>query len=477
MRRGARARSAIAAAGRWVAERRSPTLALAGAILSVAAATLAIYPLRSAAPVAALSVVYLPAVLLVSTLWGLWAGLFTAVLSSAAFNFFHIPPFGRFSIANSRNWVGLAAFAVVAAVASTISELARSRAVEAERRRAEADLAAAVARELLSAGDTSQALSIAGRRLVQALELPFATLALGTGRAGERREAFPLHDGGGHHVATLFVPRDLPADVFARLRDRVVPTLEALVAIALRRDQLQAEAVETEALRRSDDVKTALLRAVSHDLRTPLTAIVATGHALSSPSLTDDDRRELGRAVVEEGDRLASLVEKLLDLSVLQAGARPREEWMSVEDVIEAARHGLGAGTDLRVSLAPGLPELRGDPTQLERALANLLENAARYSRTVAVNVRSDGRRLVLSVVDQGPGIPPAERVRIFEPFYRGSGQASGTGSGLGLAIAKGFVEAAGGTIAVESLPGQGTSFVVTLPVQPRAGAVAAPSA
>ncbi len=454
-----------------------PLVAAGTAGLSVAAATIAVYPLKSIAPVASLGVVYLPAVLLVSTLWGLGAGLLTALFSATAFNFFHIPPVGHFTIADSRNWVALAAFAVVAAVASTIADVSRGRALEAERRQVEADLAASLARELLSGSDTQGALGAASHRIARALGLPSAVVALGTVAAGTRRRALPLRDETGRQVATLLVPDALPDDVAGRLRQAIVPTLEALIALALRRDQLQAEAVQTEALRRSDDVKTALLRAVSHDLRTPLTAIVATGHALASPSLTGDDRRELSRAVVEEGERLASLVEKLLDLSRLQAGARPRRDWVSVEDVIEAARQGLPEQTDLRVTLEPGLPELHADAGQLERALANLLENAARYSPSVAVNARSNGRRLVLSVVDQGPGIGPADRARIFEPFYRGNAGDGWVGSGLGLAIARGFVEAAGGTIAVESLPGQGTSFVVTLPLDESPAGLAAPQA
>ena len=256
-----------------------------------------------------------------------------------------------------------------------------------------------------------------------------------------------------------------------RLITRVVPTLAALIAIALRRDAIQAEAVETAALRRSDEVKTALLRTVSHDLRTPLTAIVAAGHALGSQSLTGEDRTELSAAVVGEGERLASMVDKLLDLSKLQAGdAAPRSEWVSLEDVVQAAREGLSVpGAEVRIAIPEDLPEVRADAAQLERVFANLLENARRYSNGAPISVSGAqvGDRVVISVVDQGPGIPAAERERIFEPFYRGPAVDARrwTGSGLGLAIARGFVEAGGGTLTVESLPGQGTSFAVALPL------------
>ncbi len=170
-----------------------------------------------------------------------------------------------------------------------------------------------------------------------------------------------------------------------------MPTLGALVAIALRRDAMQAEAVETAALRRSDDIKTALLRAVSHDLRTPLTSVVAAGHALGTGTLTEDERRELSAAVVQEGTRLAGMVDNLLALSRLQAGAaEPRSDWVSIEDLVTAAGEGLsGEPAELRITVDPGVPEVRADAAQLERAFANLLENARRYSGGLPISVHA----------------------------------------------------------------------------------------
>lgn len=461
-------------------ERPNLALGVAVAIASTAIATLAIYPLKHVAPVVSLSVAYLPPVLLVATYWGLGLGVATAILGAAAFNFFHLPPVGKFTIADSRNWVALAAFMFVALAAGTIAELARTRAVEAERRRAEADLAATLARELLLSEDTGQALATTARRVAEALGLRSAAIELGVAQADERRAALALRDADGTQIATLLVPGELSPDADEQLRARVVPTLEALVAIAQRRDALQAEAVETAALRRSDDIKTAVLRAVSHDLRTPLTSVVAAGHALGADSLSPDERSELSAAVVEEGTRLASMVDNLLALSRLQAGAAaPRSDWVSIEDLVTAAGEGLqGEPPDIRLTIDPDVPDVRADAAQLERAFANLLENARRYSGGLPISVRARraGQRVLVSVVDQGPGIPPAEHERIFEPFYRGrstSGDAW-TGSGLGLAIAKGFVEANGGTIDVQSLPGQGTSFQISLPIaeHPAVGAI-----
>ena len=464
------------------AGRPNAALGLAVAVGSVAAATVAIYPLSHLAPVVSLSVVYLLPVLLVSTYWGLPLGLVTSLLSAAAFNWFHIPPVGRFTIADSRNWVALAALVIVAVVASTIAELARSRTREAQQGKAEADLAAALARELLLGADTRQALAGAARRIAEASGLRSTAIELGAADAGARRRALPLRTTDGTQIATLLVPDDLDVATQQDLEDRVAPALGALVAIAQRRDQLQAEAVETAALRRSDDLKTALLRAVSHDLRTPLTAVVAAGHALGTTSLTEAERAELSRAVVQEGTRLATLVDKLLDLSRLQAGgAAPRPDWVSIEDLVSAAVEGLAEGpSEVRVVVDPDVPEIRADAPQLERAFANLLENAHRYSggRPVLVRARRGADRVVVAVIDQGPGIPASETDRIFEPFYRGRTASADrwTGSGLGLAIARGFVEAQGGTLTVESLPGQGTSFVVSLPIGDRSGPDVAPA-
>jgi two-component system sensor histidine kinase KdpD len=451
-------------------QRPSTATGVAVALGAVAAATALVYPLKTIAPAVSLGVVYLPAVLLVSAYWGLGLGLLTSLISAAAFNYFHIPPVGHFTIAEGRNWVALGAFFIVAAVTSTVAELARTRALEAESRRGEADLAAQLARGLLAGTSTREALGTTARRVAEVLHLPSAAIELGTVAGDPRRLALPLHDAGRRQIATLLVPSAVDEEARERLRTQIVPALEALVAIALQRDRMQYEAVETEALRRSDDVKTALLRAVSHDLRTPLTGIVAAGHALGGRSVTDEERDELSAAVVSEGERLSSLVDKLLDLSRLQAGrAEPRRRWTSLEDVLLAARDGAAPEQgQIAMTIDTDLPAVHADAAQLERAFANLLENARRYSgeEPVSVVARESGSQVVVRVADRGPGIPAAEQARIFEPFYRGSGngQRSWTGSGLGLAIAKGFVEANGGRIAVESLPGQGTSFVVAFP-------------
>jgi two-component system, OmpR family, sensor histidine kinase KdpD len=449
--------------------RPSTPAGLAVAALAVVVCTLLIYPLRTIAPAVSLGVVYLLGVLVVSTLWGLWLGIATAVASAAAFNFFHIHPTGRFTIADSRNWVALITFLVVAVAASTLAQLARARAEEAEARRQEADLAAEMARMLLRGDDLQASLPTVARRLAQALGLPSAAIELGEAPGEERRMALALEDGD-RRLGTLLVPAGIDEPVLSRLHERIVPSLEALLAAALEREALQREVVETAALRRSDVLKTALLRAVSHDLRSPLTAILTAVGALSSPALEHGEHDELVADIGNEAARLSRLVDDLLDLSRLEAQeAEPRREWCSVEEVLLAAVDDLDlAPEQYALAIGPDLPLIRADAAQLERAFANLLENSTRYSggHPVSVRARAVGPRILVRIVDRGPGVPAAERQRIFEPFYRAPGATNGhRGSGLGLAIVRGFVEANGGKVWVESLPGQGSTFVVQLPI------------
>ena len=441
------------------------------AALAVTATTLLIYPLRNHAPVVSTSVLYLLAVLLVSTYWGFWLGLLTAIASAATFNWFHLPPTGRFAIAQTENWVALLVFLAAAALTSTVSDVARSRAAEAERRREEADLALVMARVLLGGATLDEALPRASEQLSAALDLPFSEIVLDQARGGDRITAVPL-DAGRARSAALLVPTAIGPEALERLRERVVPSLEALLRAALDREELQGEVVEAQALRRSDVIKTALLRAVSHDLRSPLTAIIAAGEAVGSPAIDPVEREELAASIRGEATRLSRLVEKLLDLSRLQAGeAEPHRDWVSIEELVRAAADELEErepATEVRLSVDPELPLVRADAAQLERVFANLLENALRYGRghPVQVRAREVNGRLVVRVVDRGPGIPQAQLRRIFEPFHRADAADGHHGSGLGLAIVRGFVEANGGRVWAESLPGQGTVFVIELPLE-----------
>jgi two-component system sensor histidine kinase KdpD len=270
-------------------------------------------------------------------------------------------------------------------------------------------------------------------------------------------------------VAGLARAQTLEAE---RRREQADRALEELATLSRERDRMQAEMVEAEALRRSDELKTALLRSISHDLRTPLTSMIASGAALGSTSPSAEERAELSEAVVAEGERLSRLVENLIDMSRLEAGkAEPHREAVDLGEVLDAAREAIAGPQVVRLALDRDLPLVEADAAQLERAFANLLENAIRHGggRPVLVKSRLIGGKITLRVVDQGPGIPESEWQRIFEPFQRGEGNGAQGGTGLGLAIAKGFVEANGGEIGVESLPGQGSSFVVSMPYRDQA--------
>jgi two-component system, OmpR family, sensor histidine kinase KdpD len=452
---------------------RSPFVGALVALLSVAAITGLVYALREVMPAASSGVLYMLAVLLVSSQWGLWLGLATSVVGALAFNFSHIPPTHRLAVADPEHVVALGAFLVAAVVASTLADRARARASEAEQRRREADLTAEMARLLLGSATTSESLAAVGRRIADAYGLSLVEVDLDWRGSDDRRRALPLVVNG-ERAGTMLIPRDASEEVREALLGRIVPALEALVGATRSRDTLESQVIETKALRRSDVMKTTLLRSVSHDLRSPITAIKAAAEGLSGGGISDEGRAELISVVSDEITRLERLVANLLDLSRLQSGAaQPRSDWISVDESVRAALAVVAEPAGgLDVSIDPDIPLIRADAAQLERALANVADNAVRHAGAgpVSVRVRSTGPRVLIRVSDRGPGIAQDELERIFEPFHRVSGEA-GAGSGLGLAITRGFVEANGGRVRAESQPGRGTTFTIDLPVPPQSRA------
>ena len=326
---------------------RNPPSRTAGVLTAAALVglcTAVVYPLERLAPAVSLGVVYLAAVLVVSVTWGMWPGVLTGVASAAAFDFFHLAPVGRLTINDSREWVALAAFIAVATLASSLSEFARARTRDAEERRQEADLAAELARLLLGGSNLDEALPTAAARLAHALSLKSAAIETEAHEGDGRTVAFALRDGP-RTLGTLRVGADSSLESLRRLGERVVPALQAVLGAALEREQLLAATVEAAALRRADTVKTALLRSVSHDLRSPLTAISAASDALGSATLSPEERADMTAVIALESQRLSRLVDNLLELSRLQAGAaEPRREWCSVEDdiVLAPERRDLG---------------------------------------------------------------------------------------------------------------------------------------
>jgi two-component system sensor histidine kinase KdpD len=428
---------------------------------SVVLVTGAIEVLKEHVPVLSLAVLYLLAVLPVAFFWGLGYAVGVAVASMLAFNFFFLPPLHTLTLQDSRNWFALLVFLVTAVVVSELA--ARSR-----RQASESALLARVAGSLLERGEVSGELERIAAEVAAALGVERARISLDGGGDLAGGEEYPL-TAGGRRVGTIVLAGLRRQGAAARRR--LLPALASLLGVAIDRERLAREAFEAEALRRSDAMKTAILRAVSHDLRSPLMAILTSASALnrSDFSLSESDQRELLRTVLDEARRLDRLVANLLDLSRLQAGAaEPRAELVAVDDLVVEALASLGVDA-ARVDVA--LPEqplaVRLDGQQVQRALANLLENALRYSSSaerVQVRVASTSAEVLLRVIDRGPGVAAVDLERIFSPFQRGS-VPLGRGAGLGLAIAQGFAEANGGRIWVESHEGQGATFVLALPL------------
>ncbi len=421
----------------------------------MALVTAAIELLKPHIPVLSLAVLYLLAVLPVAAVWGLPYAVAVSLASMLAFNFFFLPPLYTLTLQDSRNWFALLVFVATAVVVSELA--ARSR-----REARESALLAQVATSLLEHGEVGGELERIAAEVAAALGVERAEISLGSAAAG-----YPLV-AGGRRVGTIELG---PGRRWQPARGRrLLPALASLLGVAIDRERLSREAVEAEALRRSDAIKTAILRAVSHDLRTPLMAILTSASTLSRTELVlgDADRAELLDTVLTESRRLDRLVANLLDLSRLQAGAaEPKRELVTVDDLVVEALDGLGADASrIEVSLPDDAPAVEVDPHQVQRALTNLLENALKYSAgPVAVRVASTSSEVLLRVIDRGPGVRPAEAALIFSPFQRGAGAETARGAGLGLAIAQGFAEANGGRITVESHEDQGATFLLALPV------------
>jgi two-component system sensor histidine kinase KdpD len=427
---------------------------VAASIAAVALVTLVIAGLDRWIPVLGLVVLYLFAVLPIAVVYGLPYSIGVSIASMLAFNFFFLEPLHTLTLSDSRNWFALLVFVVTSVV---VSELAtRSR-----RRAREAALLAEIATTLLEHGTVASELEEISAETARALNAERAAIALGEDAAG----GYEL-TAAGRRIGTIEVEGG-----DSRARRRVLPALASLLGVALDRERLAAEALDAESLRRADAIKTAVLRSVSHDLRTPLMAISTSAGALARDDLEidDADRAELLATILAASDRLDRLVANLLDLSRLQAGAaEPDRRLVSPDELVAGALDELGAaGATVEVSLPDDPAPVLVDAHQVQRALVNLLENALKHSpqsEPVRVQVTGTPSEAAIRVIDHGPGVEPAERARIFEPFQRGE-RSERPGAGLGLAIARGFAEANGGSLEVESRAGQGATFVLRFPV------------
>jgi two-component system sensor histidine kinase KdpD len=438
--------------------------ALLTSAAAVALVTAAIFALDSFAPVLSLGVLYLFAVLPVAVLFGLAYAIPVSIASMLAFNWFFLPPTHTLRLSNGENWIALAVYLVTAVVVSVLAARSRAREAEAHRRALEASLLAEVAGTLLESEHVQDELNAISARVAEAIGVARTRIELDSVRRPDPGESARDLRAGERSVGRLFLESEPDPEVAERLSSG----LASLLAVAVDRERLGRRAVEAEALRRSDAIKTAILRAVSHDLRSPLTAIRAATDGLESAALelSEADRAGLLATIDVETRRLDRLVANLLDLSRLELGAAdPRPELWTVESLVGQALSVLGARAErVDVSLSADLEPIEVDGVQIEHVLVNLLDNALKFSPDAPVELVGEqlNGEAVVRVVDHGPGLSDGELERIFEPFEQG--RVPSRGSGLGLAIAKGFAQANGARLEAESGREGGASFVLSLP-------------
>jgi two-component system sensor histidine kinase KdpD len=404
---------------------------------------------------------------------GTGPGVASAVASGLLVNWYFTPPYYTLTVAEAENVAALTSFVLVAVAISLLVARAERRAAAATRAGQEAEALARVAAGLALDDDPLPSML---DRVRSTFQLDAASLFVPTDGgwqlvhgAGEPVPASP-------EDATLQVPA---GDVGVLALSGVAPTVDdqlvlgafaAQMAIALEQRQLRREAADAAVVAEGDALRTALLRAVSHDLRTPLSSIKASVSSLLQDDIvwTDDDRQEFLATIDEETDRLNSLVGNLLDMSrletgVLQMTARP----VGWEELVAAATAGISPrdGHTFDIAVPETLAAVHADPGLLERALGNVVANAVRFSGGQPVRIEADevGDRVELRVIDRGPGVPAHQRPQLFEPFQR-LGDTGGDGVGLGLAVAAGFVTAMGGRITADETPGGGLTMTLSLP-------------
>ncbi|MBM7804982.1 two-component system sensor histidine kinase KdpD [Geodermatophilus bullaregiensis] len=446
-------------------------LGLALTVLGVPALTAACLAASVALSLAGVMLVFLLLVLAVALVGGLWPALAAAVVSSLSVNWFFTPPTGRLHVDRVDNLLALGAYLLTAVAVATVVDRSARRAADAARSRAETAMLASLSRSVL-AGD--RALPTLLEQIREAFGLTSVSMVERTD--GGERTVGSCGDPAPRTTDEVAVTDSLLLRLCGRLLSasdrRVLVAFAEQAAVALQQGRLTAQAAEAARLAAANSMRTALLAAVSHDLRTPLAGIKAASSALRSTGLrlSEADRAELVETVDASADRLAALVDNLLDMSRLQAGAvTPALSPSDLPDVVARALSWLDGEEQDRVRLdwPDELPPVLADPGLLERVVANLVGNAARHARTgpISLSAGAVSGRVELRVADRGPGIPPADRERVFVAFQRLGDSPSGQGVGLGLAVARGLTEAMGGVLTVEDTPGGGVTMVVSLAV------------
>jgi two-component system sensor histidine kinase KdpD len=438
---------------------------------------------------------FLIGVLVVSANWGLRPAVFMALIATLAFNYYFLPPIGTLTIADPQNWVALFAFLVTAIIASQLAERARREAQSANERRGEAERLYKFSQQLLSSDNVAELLNAIPGYLVECFGVEAAAVSLPNRpdiyRSDTARDVLDRHDlqlvcmRGEPRIdverRVAFMPLRMGVRVVgsmglsgAQFSRETLESMSTLIAIAIERAGAVEKLSKAEAAREGEQLRTALLDSVTHEFRTPLTAIKASATSLlSAPNLDDAQRHELLTVINEESDRLNRLVGEAAEMSQLDAnkvelrlGAHPMQE--AVQDAVEKSKVVL-AQHPVQVVLPADLPAVRIDVERISEVIAQLLENAAKYSppdSPIHITGEVRNRMVMTSVADRGPGIDDFEQSLIFEKFYRGRNQRLQVqGTGMGLAIAKAIVEAHGGEIGVTSQLGHGSVFYFTLPV------------
>ena len=438
---------------------------------------------------------FLVGILVVSANWGLRPAVFMALVATLAFNYYFLPPVGTLTIADPQNWVALTAFLVTAIIASELAERARREAQHAHERRQETEQLYRFSQQLLTSDNAAELLNAIPRFIVDGFAVDSAAISLPNRPDVYRSD--PVTDVLDIHDLQIVSMRNEPkidsearvAVVPLRLGVRVVGSLgvaggplsretldalSSLIAIAVERAGAIEKLSKAEAARESEQLRSALLDSVTHEFRTPLTAIKASATSLlSNPNLDAAQRLELTTVINEESDRLNRLVGEAAEMSQLDAhqvelhlGAHQVQE--AIDDAISSLPTAL-AGHVVTTVLPDDLPAIRIDVDRISEVISQLLENAAKYSAPgspIQIASEVQNRMLMISIADRGPGIDEFDQSMIFEKFYRGRNQRMQVqGTGMGLAIAKAIVEAHGGEIGVTSQTGHGSVFYFTVPV------------
>ncbi|GHH43270.1 two-component system sensor histidine kinase KdpD [Streptomyces umbrinus] len=412
-------------------------------------------------------------------LGGLYPALTSAVVGSLLLNWFFTPPVHTLTIADPKNIVAIAIFVGVAVSVASVVDLAARRTHQAARLRAESEILSVLAGSVLRGETSLEALlervrETFGMESVALLERdsdvdPWTCAGSVGPRPCQSPENADVDMPVGDHMALALSGRVLPAE-----DRRVLAAFAAQAAVVLDRQRLQSQADQSRALAEGNRIRTALLAAVSHDLRTPLAGIKAAVSSLRSEDVawSEEDQAELLEGIEEGADRLDNLVGNLLDMSRLQTGTvTPLIREIDLDEVVPMALGGVPEDS-VELDIPETLPMVAVDPGLLERSVANLVENAVKYSpaeERVLVSASAMADRVEVRVVDRGPGVPDAGKDRIFEPFQRYGDAPRGSGVGLGLAVARGFAEAMRGTLTAEDTPGGGLTMVLTLPAAPGA--------